>query len=120
MLECRRYGAIYPRKERPLANDPQPDPKKTIAATLVREPLMITLPLALALATVLWKLPGAAWWSGANWAALVSALIISLLVWAADVYSQSEGERRPVYRLIYVVFNTLIIAGLLTSGSLLK
>jgi predicted neutral ceramidase superfamily lipid hydrolase len=94
--------------------DPDNDPKKTIANTLVREPLMITLPLALALATVVWKLPGGAW-SDSDFAALFAALVISLLVWAADVGSMPAAERRYLYRLIYVVFNTLIVAGLLTQ-----
>jgi hypothetical protein len=102
-----------------MTNGPaQPsEPAKTIANTLVREPLMITLPLAFALAGVIWKLPGGGW-SKSNFAALLAAFVISLLVWAADVFSlPADQQNRSTYlsRLIYVAFNTLLVAGILTG-----
>jgi hypothetical protein len=90
----------------------------TVADTLIREPLMITLPLAIALSTVLWKLPGGVW-SDSNLGALVAAFVVSSLVSLADVTTTPPPSWKvfsPWARLlVYVAFNTLLIAGVLTA-----
>ncbi len=68
---------------------------------LVRAPLMITLPSAYVIATVLWQVPD--FWSQSTLGAIVSSLIASILVYLADAYTQQGLTRRDYgFRLIYL------------------
>jgi hypothetical protein len=87
---------------------------------------MITLPLAYLVARVFWQIPGGIW-SESNWGAFVAALVVSLLIYLADLSTQKlpwntrvpENERLSwdglLFRLVYVLINTGVLVGLLTG-----
>jgi hypothetical protein len=103
-----------------------PSPTQVVATTLVKEPLMITLPLAYLVSLVFWQVPGGDW-SKSNWGAFVAALVVSLLIYLADLSTQKlpwhkrvpENERLSwdgvLFRLVYVLINTGVLVGLLTG-----
>lgn len=88
--------------------------EKTRARGLVREPVMVTLPVATLAATVLYKLPVTTWSASYLWA-VVAAFLVSFAVYLIDLSTLSEGEWRANWfpRSGYLVFNTLLLAGLL-------
>ena len=84
---------------------------------LVREPVMVTLPLATLAATVIYKLPGGPW-STSPFAALFAAFVVSIVLYAIDLTTLTPDERaggNTFLRLGYAVINTLLLAGLLTG-----
>lgn len=88
--------------------------EKTRARGLVREPVMVTLPVAILAATVLYKIPGTAWSASSLWA-VVAAFLVSFAIYLIDLSTLAAGEWRSSWfsRLGYLVFNTLLLAGLL-------
>jgi hypothetical protein len=87
---------------------------------------MITLPIAYLVALVFWQVPGGNW-SESNVGAFVAALVVSLLIYLADLSTQklpwhkvAENEQRlswdaVFFRLVYVLINTGVLVGLLTG-----
>jgi hypothetical protein len=77
---------------------------------------MLTLPFAYALAVILWKFPGGAW-SENRWAALLSALMLSVAVFLIDRWSTEEQWTKTQFklRLVYLVINAIILTGLLVG-----
>jgi O-antigen/teichoic acid export membrane protein len=85
------------------------------AGQLVREPLMLTLPLAYGITRVISEGLG-----GAAWSVWIGALVVSILVYILDWYASSTPEtpwrsRDFFGRFAYVILNTLILVGILTG-----
>ena len=82
------------------------------AGQLVREPLMLTLPLAYGITRVISEGLG-----GGAWAVWFGALVVSILVYILDWYaSTTPWTRRDwIGRGAYIILNTLILVGIFTG-----